>query len=37
MAPDRPPAEDMKGPGASEEFRPPNKAGAPKDQKAPKP
>jgi hypothetical protein len=32
MAPDKPPAEDMKDPGASEEFHLPGKAGEKKSQ-----
>lgn len=35
MAPDRPPAEDMKGQGASEEFRNPNGDRQTKNQQAP--
>ncbi len=35
MAPDQPPAEDMQGPGASEEFQKPGQAGQKKDQPAP--
>jgi hypothetical protein len=34
MAPGRPPAEDMKDPGAAEEFRRPDSAGQKKDQPA---
>jgi len=34
MAPAQPPAEDMQGPGAAEEFRKPSSAGEKKDQPA---